>query len=368
MSGNLLDCQAADQWSPTDAEAIGWLHGSAVALAILLDREDGSRQRALLYAMRLLEHWSGRSDWQIAGLPPSGSRLAPAERLFPVTDSAILQLAYVAMRLQTGGKPPASRAASWHKLAEFIAGHVSIGNPELGRMREQALLARVDSGDVPDDVVAGLESALQRHMGEDGTSAYMTGIARTNLVSALRRRSLGSDLADAAELAASEATRRASCYGHDHPVTLVARSEYVRSLLVQADAASDLTTRCQLARKALDEATPVRIARDRLYGIASENSTRSRRHIGHALLLLDDLEKARICLECALVFAVARTGTRQQLNQGLIILLLARVHDTSGETTTAAELAKRAARILSTHAPAGTEYRQAIELTRKYAG
>jgi hypothetical protein len=367
VTDNLPGRQVNDSRGHPDAETIGWLRGSSEALAILRDREDSSRQRALLYAVRLLEQWAGDCNWQMAGFPPSGSSAAQSERQFPLSHDAILQLAYVAMRLHTGGRPPASRAACWHKLAEFVGSYVTPENPILGRMREQALIARVDGGDVSGDIVAGLESALERHLAEDGIDAYMTGIARTNLVGARRRRSLGSDLSDATELAASEAARRAACYGLDHPATLVARSEYVQSLIVQADASPSLTTRRQLARRAFDEANLVRIARDRLYGITSENSTRSRRHIGHALLLLGDLERARICLECALAFEVARTGIDPRLNRGRILLLLARVHDAAGDATAAAELAGQAARILGKHSPESTDYRRTVEIVRKYA-
>jgi len=151
------------------------------------------------------------------------------------------------MQLYVANLPHALRPQSWARLAAFLGKHVPAAEPRLGRLHEMALNAQVLAGDVSAEVIKDLTRALERHVAEDGQYAYMTGIARTNLAVAHRARAAGTDLAQATALAAEEAVRRTARYGATHPVTLVARSEYVRSLLAQADAAADPQLRHRLA-------------------------------------------------------------------------------------------------------------------------
>jgi hypothetical protein len=354
-------CETGERAQP---ELVAWLRGVTEALSVLTDRTPAERQRAAVFAVTVLAGRVPQADWRTAGLPPVAASQPQDRGQIPIGHEAVLRLAQAAMQLYAQNLPHAQRPQSWARLAAFLSKHVPAADPRLGRLHEMALNAQVLAGDVSDEVIKDLTRALERHGAEDGQDAYMTGIARTNLAVAFRVRAAGIDLAEATTLAAEEAVRRTARYGATHPVTLVARSEYVRSLLAQADAAADRQLRHSLAGQALEEASQVRMARDRLYGFGAPNAIRSRRHEGHALLLLDELDKARGHLQCALAFDT-RSNQQGWHGRGSLLLLLARADAALGELSTARELAKQAKHVLARDAPAGSDYQTASSLLQK---
>lgn len=348
-------------------EATAWLRGVTEALSILTDRGPVERQRAVMFAVTILASRTCEPDWRAAGLPPATSLEPEREGQIPIGHAAVLLLAQAAMHLYIEDLPHAQRPQSWVSLAAFLSKHVAPEDARLARLRDSALNAQVLAGNVSAGVIRGLTGALDRHMAKDGPDAYMTGIARTNLAIAYRVRATDSDLAKSSALAAEEAERRTLRYGSTHPVTMVARSQHVRSLLAQAEAAVNRELRHRLARQALREASQIRMARDRIYGFGAPNAIRSRRHEGHALLLLDELNKARSHLQCALAFDT-RSNPKGWDGRGTLLLLLARVNGALGELSVARELAEQAEQVLAQDAPAGADYQRTLSLLQDLSG
>jgi len=208
---------------------------------------------------------------------------------------------------------------------------------------------------------------LEQHEITDGEDAYGTSTARMSLALAYQTRSAGTDLAEATALTARETTRLTVRYGPAHPAALQARDQWASLLLALADAEPGLAARRDLARQALVEANLTRITWDRLAGVTSQAAIRSRTDAGHALLLLGELDKARVCLECALAFDARRAGaaSEQSQSRGRIFGLLARVYAETGDGDQARAAGRRAVRILGRDAPASSHYRQAASLLRE---
>jgi tetratricopeptide (TPR) repeat protein len=99
--------------------------------------------------------------------------------------------------------------------------------------------------------------------------------------------------------------------------------------------------------------------------VTSEAAIRSRVDAGHALLLLGELDKARVCLECALAFDARRAGAASEQSRGRIFGLLARVYTEIGDGDQARAAGRRAVQILGRDAPASSHYRQAASLLRE---
>ena len=336
---------------PRRDETAGRLRGAAETLSVLKNRGPAEQRRASRYAVALLIREVTPEDWTSAGLPrPGGPSPRPMPSV-PVSHHSVLRLAQAAMQLHCAGLRLAERPQRWARLVNFFARRVPAADPQLGRLTEHALNARVDAGDLSSEVVDGLAAAVERHRAADGEDAYLTGLARANLAIAYRQRGTGTDLAKSAALIMAEALARSVRYGPTHPVTLVARSLWTRSLLAQADTTQDQVTRLDLARQALQEIDEVRAARDRLFGVTSRMATRSRRYEGHALLLLGQFERAAACLEYTLAFETARNDNKEWGGSGETHLLLARVYVALANLEEAEEHARDAYRLMSDPIP-----------------
>jgi tetratricopeptide (TPR) repeat protein len=105
-----------------------------------------------------------------------------------------------------------------------------------------------------------------------------------------------------------------------------------------------------------------------LYGAISANATLSRRHQGHALLLLGDtdaLNRALACLRYVLDFETARNDDAEWRGSGQTHLLLARAYLALGDNASALCHARHAHRLLVADAPGGTPCRDAAILLHK---
>ncbi|HXW45518.1 MAG TPA: hypothetical protein VEL03_12070 [Streptosporangiaceae bacterium] len=356
------------------SEAAGWLSGAAEGLSVLSGRRPAVQRRAGEYAVSLLTAHAWPADWQSAGLPapalPAPATALPAPALaepaqgssVPLWHRAVVRLARTAMQLYLRGLPSVQRPPRWADMRQFFGGVTGAPCQDLQRLEEYWLTSRVQAGDAPAQVVDGLQRALRTHNELDGDDAYLTGLARTNLAFAYRIRGHGQDLARAVTLTERESRARAARYGASHPVTLVARSLHARALLSLAHAAADTSSRHRFAEAALAEVNEVRAARDRVFGSTSEMAIRSRRHEGHALLLLDQPDRARDCLELTLAMETERYGGPTGQDSGLTVLYLARAHLALGNRELAAQLAAEAASRLSSDSPDGPGHRAARSL------
>jgi len=344
------------------------LRAATEALSVLQDRAPQEQHYASRFAMGLLSAHVDPADWSSAGLPIDPAPPPQGDHLVPVSHAAVLCLAHCAMQLYAVELRVADRPAHWARLARFFARRLPMPTRELVRLHERALNARVDAGDTSGEVVSNLLAAFDYHRVADGEDAYLTGLARANLSLAYQQRHLGKDMAIATTLAEEEARARTARYGSRHPVTLVARSLYALSLIVQAEAETDKTELRALAGRALAEITEVRTVRDRLFGVTSPVATRSRRYEARALILLGELDKARACLECTLIFEKARNGSREPQSCGQTHYQLGRVYQALGDQSEAREHAQRAQRILSDQNPGGHEARKAAALVSELGG
>jgi len=344
------------------AEAAAWLTGAAEGLSALSGRRPAEQQQAAQCAVNLLATRAWPADWRSAGLPEA-ELAQPAQRgTVPLHHKAVVRLARTAMQLSVSGLPSIQRSPRWANLRQFFAAVGGAPCRDLQRLEEYELSARVRAGEASAEVVDGLQRALRTHRELDGEDAYLTGLARTNLATAYRMRGSGQDLAEAVALTERESLARAARYGRSHPVTLVARSVHARALISLADVAADVSIRHRLAGTALAEVNEVRTARDRLFGSTSEMAIRSRRYEGHALLLLDQPERARACLELTLAMETDRYGGPTGPDSGLTVLYLARAHLALGNRRLAARLAADAASRLSSDSPDGPGCRAARTL------
>jgi tetratricopeptide (TPR) repeat protein len=352
---------AADEQTRTAAR----LRGAAEALSVLRRRAPAERQRACRFAMSLLAAHVPATDWVSAGLPSPPWPARRAEHPLPAGHQAVLQLARSAMTLYRSELRGADRPAAWQRLAAFFARQLPSSEPELVLLREHVMLARLAAADTGPEVLGELSGALGFHRAVHGEDAYLTALARANVLVALLQRGAELDLAEAAALAQEEIAFRTIRYGPDHPATLAARSLLGRCLLMQAEAAQDETGQLRLAGRALAEITPIRVARDRLFGVTSPEATSSRRYEARALLLLGEGEKARNCLLCTLAFEYACHSGAETPSVGQTLYQLARVERALGNTERAFGLAEDAHRIFSRHYPGGSTARQARELIRE---
>jgi DNA-directed RNA polymerase specialized sigma24 family protein len=273
------------------------MRGAAEALAVLSHRAPAEVRQASEYATGLLCRNAGQSDWAAAGLPVPVRVPETAGHAIPVSHDAAVHLAEAAMDLHCAGLHPAQRPARWARLEEFLSGQV---RPAVrARLRARADAAQVDADDVTSEVVSSLVAALEQHQAADGPDAYLTGMARRSLATAYRRRRTGTDLTNAATLAADDTRAREARYGPEHPVTLDARSLLALYLLAQAESAPAEQERRDLATRALGEITTVRAAQDRRRGVASPDSVASHRREARALLLLGEVAKARASMDFA---------------------------------------------------------------------
>jgi tetratricopeptide (TPR) repeat protein len=341
----------------SDAEASGRVRGATEALSVLQSRPLTRRPPISDYTMALLAgHVDGRA-WNAAGLPA----LSPQADPVAVSDEAVIRLARLAITMHCGSLSAGDRPRVWSRLESFFARRLSASAPGLIRLREIVCNQRIEVGCTPPDIIS-LQEILEFQRKVHGEDSYTAGLTRANLAMAYRH---AGDFALAAILLDREAQMRANRYGHDHPVTLVTQSLLSRVLLLQADGTDDAETRLRLARRALSLINSVRATRDRLYGMIAPNATRSRRYEAHALLLLGELDRARVCLEHALTFDIARDGRKDLYAIGQTHLLLARVYAAQGRRHQALEHGERAQRILTAHAPQGNESREAAALVRE---
>lgn len=349
------------------------MRGAAEALSVMSRRGPGDRLRAVDEALGMLIRHVDHVEpaaWRSAGLQLSdryraaghAARAGGAQTRIQVSDPAVIYLAHVAMRLLCSTRPAAQRPKMWDRFASFFA---TSAKPISRRMEATALFSRIEAGDVSPEIVEGLFSVYEWRRETYGRDAYLTSLARTNLAIAYRIRATGTDLADATEFCRQETRARNRQYGPDHPFTLVARNNLARCLLAQAEAAGDERTRHALARQAYEEAGRARAARDSLYGPTSSNATLSRRHQGHALLLLGDLERARSCLRYAIAFETKRNDNTEWRRSGWTHLLLARVC-TAGHDRDAARIhANTAWRLLTRDEPHSRACRDAAALLQQ---
>jgi len=353
------------------ARAAARLRGATQALNVLQYRSPADQQRASLFAVSLLAAAAAPADWTEAGLPeppPAGQADRadqPATRQLPLDHQAVVLLARTALLLYAAKLRISERLGHWERLARFFAAYLPEDDPELFRLHEHALTARVQAGDTSAEVFSDLMSAVEYHRAVHGEDAYLTSIAQTNLATAFRLRSADNDadndLAAAATLAEEAVKTRATLYGPEHPLTLVARSLLNHSKLLQAEISS-AEDRPRLASQVLSEVTAVRAARDRLFGITAPNATMSRRHEARALLLLGEPERARQVLELALACETAHNGCHESRAIADTHQLLARVHRDLGDPGRAVEHAREASRIFDLHDPGGRGARQTRRL------
>ena len=349
------------------ARAAARLRGAAQALNVLGHRSPADQEQASLFAVNLLRTTAAPADWTEAGLPgllladPAAEAGPAAGPRLPADHRAVVLLAQVAMDLYAAGRRVGERPGLWEQLTGFFAGLLPEDDPELPGLHERVLSARSDAGDISPELFAELADALEYHRAVHGPDAYLTSIAQVNLAVALRLRRGDNDLAASAALAAQAARTRAAAHGPEHPVTLVARSTVNHSMLLQAEAGPD-EDRPRLASRVLPEATAVRAARDRLYGITAPNATSSRRHEARALLLLGEPDKARQALELALACETAHNGAHESRTMADTHQLLARVYRALGDPGRAVEHAREASRIFDLHNPDGRGARQARRL------
>lgn len=346
---------AADEQARTAAR----LRGATETLNVSQRRSPADQQRAIRLAMSLLSMYVTAADWTTAGLPQPPAADQRAEYQCPLDHKAVPRLARAAMALYGAELSIDDRPGRWDMLAEFFARQLPESDPELVRLRERAANAHVDADDTAPEVFSDLLNALEYHRTRDGEDAYLTTLARANLAIAYRQRRTGDDLAKATVLAEEEVRTRTARYGPGHPVTLVARSLFTLSLLLQAEASADEAERRSLASRALAEITAVRATRDRLFGVTSPNATTSRRYAARALLLLGQPEKARSCLEYTLTFEHAHSGGQQTQGLGHTHYQLARVYRALGESASALDHARRACQIFDLRNPAGRAARNA---------
>jgi hypothetical protein len=349
------------------AAAAARLRGAAEALSVLQGRPPAEQQRASRFAVGLLGAHVSPADWVGAGLPAPTNPARRGEHLVPPNDRAVLQMARYAMQLYATELRVADRPAHWARLAQFFEQHLPASADELIRLRATAVTVRVEADDTSPEVISALLHAVDYHREADGEDAYLTRLARASLLVAYRQRGTETDLANSTKLAEEETAARMARYGPDHPVTLVARSLFTLSLLVQAESTDDRADRRTLAGRALAENTEVRVARDRLYGVRSPNAAVSRRYEARALILLGDLDKARACLEYTLAFEKARSKSRELQSHGQTHYHLSRVHCELGNREKALEHAEHARRIFSLHNPRGSALRKTAALIEELA-
>jgi len=341
-------------------EAIGRMRGATEALSVLQARPRAHRPSISGHARALLATYVDVAAWNDAGLPT----LQPHGEPVPVRAETVVRLARLVTSIHCADLRLADRPVVWSRLESFFARRLPASSPELVRLRGVVCNEQLEADCLPPDV-AKLKEILEFQRKEHGEDSYLAGLTRGTLSGAYRQ--LG-DFAPAISLLDGEEQLRASRYGRDHPVTLVARSLLARLLLLQAEAA-DEAARLVIAQRALDLINEVRAARDRMYGVAARNATLSRRHEGHALLLLGDLDRARVCLDHVLTFEMTRDGRADLYSSGQTHLLLARVYAAQGNWQQAREHAGHAHRISSAHSARGMESAAAalardIDLTR----
>jgi tetratricopeptide (TPR) repeat protein len=366
MTASTLITPSGEQPGRRPGETAAMLRGAAEALSVLRSRGAAAPQRASRYAATLLSREVTPTDWNVAGLPAPA---APGQCGAVSRDhDATLHLARSAMNLHCVTLPLAQRPGQWERLAGFFAQYLPPSDRSLQRLRERALNARADAGDVSPAVMTGLRAAFEGHRAASGDDSYLASLARANLAVAYRLRGTAADLDRAIALTAEEVRARTDRYGPAHPFTLVARSLLARALLAQAEATPDEPTRLSLGRQALGHIDNVRAARDRLFGMTAANATLSRRHEGHALLILGHLERARACLEYALAFETARNDNAEYRGSGPTQLLLARVYASLGDRESARDHAQSAVRLLARDSPGGQSHRAATALLHRLEG
>lgn len=348
-------------------ESAAWMHGAAEALSVLYQRGPAVRRRAAQYAVDLLARHAEPADWSAAGLPAPATTPHWSAGEVPVSDPAVLSMARTAASLTASTLPGVEALRVWASMGAIYR-QAAPGDPKGRRIQGQALVQQVEIGHVPGEVVAGLLSNYEWHRDTYGHHAYLTSLARTNLARAYRRRATGTDLTDAEQLFREEIDARTRRYGPEHPFVLVARNLLARCLLARAERATDQEEKQALALQAHAEADHVRAARDLIFGATSPNAALSRRHQGHALLILGDAEslnRARACLQYVLDFETARNDNSEWRGSGDTHLLLARVCLRLGDSTAALDHARNAYRLLAAHAPAGESCRNAAALVQR---
>jgi len=360
------------------------LRGATEALNVLGRRSPADQQRASLFAVGLLKDAVADADLSETGLPrplqavhqgqavhqspavhqgqavPQGQAGGTAPRL-PAGHPAVLLLARAAMVLHTAGLRICERPWHWDRLARFFDARLPPSDPHLFRLRERAVMSRVDAGDTSPGVVAALTSAVEFHRRAHGEEAYLTSVATTNLALALRQRRGDGDLAASEALAGKAARVRAARYGPEHPLTLAARSLAALCLLLLAEGGREEERR-RVAGPLLAEFTAIRAARMRLYGSTAPDTTRSRRHEALALLLLGERERARQALELTLALEAALGGADRAEAAADTRLLLGQVSRALGDMDKALEHAREANRIYGQQNPRGRGARRARRL------
>jgi len=364
--------------SATPGASAAWLYGAAEALSVLSRRPPAERQLAAQHAVKLLISNAGPADWERIGFvspeeaaaeaAQEASEPPEADELVEATDPAVLRLARTAASLRCSTMPTGERHQVWARTADFFSKIARPEEPMLHRIRAAVLYQRAEAGEQSDQVVDGLLSSYQWHRVTYGHSAYLTSLARTNLGVAYRQRAANGDLALAEELFREEIDSRTLRYGAGHPFVLVARNLLASCLLEQAEAAAGPDERRGLALRAYDEAEDARVARDVLFGVTAANSTLSRRHQGHALLLVgepDALHRALACLQYVLAFETKRNGNVEWRGSGHTHLLLSRAYHALGDATSALRHAESARRLLCADAPDAPLCQDALAMVRK---
>jgi tetratricopeptide (TPR) repeat protein len=377
VTGGMEQTRAADiSEARSHTELAAWIYGASEALSVLSRRGPADRRYAIVHATGLLARHTEPADWCRTRLPvPAAASAKTADSAtavrLQVGSPAVLQLARTAMTLYCSTLPAAERPHLWAGLVSFFAGAVPQADPLLRRSQTAALFARMQLNDVPQEVIDGLLRDYEWRLETYGRDAYLTSLARTNLSIAYCQRATGTDLAEATRFCREEIDIRTRRFGARHPFTLVARNRLAHGLLTQAEGTHDRDERRALARQAYAEADQARAARDEQYGITSSSATLSRRHQGHALLLLGspgDLKRARACLQYALAFETAHNDNTEWRGSGETHLLLTRVCLALGDHPAALDHAQNARRLLAADAPDGSHHREAValleELTR----
>jgi tetratricopeptide (TPR) repeat protein len=342
------------------------LRGAAEALSVLKSRNADEQRRASLHAVALLRREVTPADWGRAGLPMPGRSGDTRPGPVPRCHRSSMVLARCAMELHCAAVPLAQRPALWARLAGLLneSAPASV-SPFPGRLGERVLHARAAAGDDSAQVIDGLAAAVEWHRTVGGEDGYLTAVARANLAVAYRQRGGLNDLERSIALTAEEVQGRTARYGPAHPFTLDARFLHARSLLARAEAEPDDLARRDLARQALKDIGGVSAARDRLFGSAARHDVFSRRHEGQALLIMGEFERARACLECALVFEAGGSDNGEYRGSGPTHLLLSRVHATLGNLGDARGHALAAIRLLSRDCPGGSAHRDATSLLER---